>query len=214
MKIITPIGVIEKRIIAALQKDIEENGPPPKLYKKLDGLYLLIADILRNAILNSNEFRSIMGEAGGKLKADFGLTEDSYYILPSIAADLVEIDYSVDKSTESKTALSIRYTVRARPEDDPYVHSSILRTSYVSEKSNELIEWLRWLLFAGGDVINESYKVIYKDGKGRSGLAIMAQGNNFSFRVDGEFSGIHGSNLVSRSIEEAKGSIETTIRNY
>ena len=210
-KITTRSETIEKRITDALRAKVAKDGYPKKIDKVASELHDKLIGIMRAAVLSSNEFNSLMG---GKLRADFGLDDNIVSILPEILIDLFEIYYEDAEVSDPKNIFAIRFIVRARDEDDPYVQSAYHRAHYVSKKSGEIIQWLKWLLFAGGDVINETYKVKLVDGKGRSGMAIMITGDNFSFRVDGEFSGTARSNMVSRAIDSVKDEMVSVIRSY
>jgi hypothetical protein len=210
-KITTRSETIEKRIIAALQAKVANDGYPKKIDKVAAELHDKLTGIIRAAVLSSNEFQSL---TNGKLRADFGLDDNIVSILPGILVDLFEVYYEDAEVSNPKDIFSIRFVVRARSEDDPYMQSAYQRAHYTSKKSGEIIQWLRWLLFAGGDVINETYKVKLVDGKGRSGMAIMITGDNFSFKVDGEFSGTERSNMVSRAIDSVKDEMVSVIRSY
>ena len=209
--IITPTHLIQKRIVEAIRKKAQEKEPK-QITRAASELFVKIYEILNESILSSNEVISLIN---GKLRADFGLDEEKVSFLPTIMIDLIELYYdNIFENLDKNTAFAVQFTVRAREESDPYVQSAILRAQYVSPRSNELIDWLRWLLFSGSDIINESYKVYHKDGRGRSGMAIMVKGDGFAFKVDGEFSGTAKSNFVSRSIESAKDRIAQEIRSF
>lgn len=207
---LTPAVIIEKRIIEALRSKVAKEGYPKKIDKVAGDIHTKISDLIKGAILSSNELSSLIN---GKLRADFGLDDEIVAKLPSILIDLFEVYYQDNEITEQKDIFGIKFIVRARDEDDPYVQSVFTRAHYTSEKSGEIIQWLKWLMFSGGEIINETYKVRLMDGFGRSGMAIMITGANFAFKVDGEFSGTETSNFVTRAIDTVKDEIISILRN-
>mgnify|MGYP000911031617 CR=1 FL=1 len=207
---LTPAIIIEKRIIEALRTKIAKEGYPKKIDKVAGDIHTKISDLIKGAILASNELNSLIN---GKLRADFGLDDEIVAKLPSILIDLFEVYYQDNETTDQKDIFGIKFIVRARDEDDPYVQSAFARAHYTSERSKEVIQWLRWLMFFGGEIINETYKVKLVDGLGRSGMAIMIKGSNFAFKVDGEFSGTETSNFVTRAIDTVKDEIISILRN-
>lgn len=208
--VVTPVSVIEARILKAIKSKIAKEGVPPKLESTGIELYDKIAEILKRAILSSDALNSLMG---GKLRADFGIDDNLVSLVPGILIDLFEIHYEITtETTDPKTVLSVIFTIRARLEEDPYTQSAITRAQYVSPKSGKLINWLRWLLFSGGETINDSYEVKLLPGIGRSHMAVMI--HRGFFEVDPEFQGREGSNFVSRAIESVVPEIESLIRSY
>ena len=209
-RIINRPETIEKKIIEAMRAKVAKEGYPKKIDKVAGDIHTKISDLIKGALLSSNEFNSLIN---GKLRADFGLDDEKVSLIPTILIDLFEVYYQDEEVKNPKDIFAIKFIVRVRDEDDPYVQSAFMRAHYTSEKSGEIIQWLKWLMFSGGEIINETYKVRLADGLGRSGMAIMITGANFAFKVDGEFSGTETSNFVTRAIDTVKGEIISILRN-
>lgn len=207
---ITPDIIIQKRIVDALRAKVAKDGYPKKIDKKAEKIHDKITELIRGAVLTSNEFNSLIG---GKLRADFGLDDKKVSELPSILVDLFDVHYQDIEISDPDDIFAIQFNIGARKEGDIYLENALSRASYISDRSQELIDWLRWLMFAGGNIINESYKVRLADNMGRSGLAIMIKGTDFAFKVDGEFSGTEQSNFITRAIDTVKDQIITILRN-
>jgi hypothetical protein len=212
-KLVNRPETIEKRITEALRKQIAQNGYPKKIDNTAAQVYNKIAELIKTAILNSPEMNSLVN---GKLRLDFGLDDDKVYILPTLLVDLFEVYYEDAEVTNPKDIFGIRFVIKSRDEDDPYVMSAFSRANYISKKSGLLIQWLRWLLFSGSEIINDTYKVMVKPGNGRSNLGIMitSKKDKFTFSVDPDFSGVQGANFITRAIDTVKDDIVTILRNF
>lgn len=212
MGIINTPKQIENKIIEAIIKKIEKTKNP--FLVNIEKIKFEISELIQKNIIESDTFNSISNDV---LKRDFGLTDDVILMFTSNISDLfsISIDFEKVNKTNSKKIYKISIQVREREEDDPVINGLINKTSYISKRSGETIRWLEWLLFYGDRVINKSWKVYPKDGKGRSLMAVMITGkSDFKFKVDKKYSGEYGNNFVSKALEASKNDIEKIIRKY
>jgi hypothetical protein len=212
MGIIESPKQIENKIIQAILKKMETAKNP--LFANIENIKIEISQVLQKSIIDSDTFQSISNDI---LKRDFGLTEDVILIFTSNIADLfsIEVDFKQVNKNNSKKIYKISIEVKERDEDDPVINGLINKTSYISKRSGESIRWLEWLLFYGEKVINKSWKVYPKEGKGRSLMAVMITGrSDFKFKVNKKYAGRYGNNFVSKALEASKEDIEKIIRKY
>lgn len=211
-KVISSGEEIEKSIIGLLRKKVKQDGPPEKIKKAVSEICDKIQAVIRDAILDSDTFTSLLI---GKLKADFGLDSERISQLPDILPKLVAVESEVVFSQDSKSVFSIFINIYARDPEDPVTKSITDAASFTTEKANGyIVDWLNWLLFAGDTTVNESYRVYYKAGKGRSRMAIMVKQDGASFSVDGQFAGIEGNNFITQAIQRSKEEIVAILRSY
>jgi len=210
IKIKDSLATIEKKISDALRQKIVDKGYPKKLIKKTDAMYSDLDKEIQSILVNSPEFASLMYDA---LKLDFGLSDETSAQLPGLMNLLFNINVVFDLG-ELNNIFKCDINVFVPDEEDENVQAAIRHASYISPKSGELIDWLRWLLFAGDTTINNSYKVSVKEGLGRSHMGIMMKGPSFSFKVRSEFSGVSGNNFVTRAIFRNSETIINTIKKH
>lgn len=209
MKIKTTIRSLNAALKKAVVKKLN-NEEVPKINKAIEALYADLYNLLQELILASPEFNSLMN---GKLRADFGLSDDVLYKMASNIVYIVNVYYEI--INDPKKGPIIRFEIGARPKDDPYLTDAIEQLSYISAKSGLRINWLEWLLFSGTSTINEVYSVQYLTGVGRSGMAIMrVLKNGVEFSVDPEFAGVEGDNMVSRMILRNRDKIAEVFSRY
>jgi len=82
-------------------------------------------------------------------------------------------------------------------------------TSTRKAKTNQkIMPWLKWLLMEGDKKIIIGYDVVFRQGAGRSGLAIMVQGKKFrSWSVPYGISGTKDKNFVTEVLHKMEGDI-------
>jgi hypothetical protein len=176
--------------------------------------------LLKWEIDNSKTISSLLT---GKLKADFGLTDD-------LAKSAVEeiTNHLVSNITilpvEKKGGYSlISFILRLSPLPDFY--KTISSGSYYSDGyyvrsrgADGQIDWLEWLLTRGTEIIIDDYYVWYTTDKikskirlkssveSRSGMALMLPNTKLrtgtgGFRVDPEFAGTIDSNFITDMLQ-------------
>ena len=157
----------------------------------------LVIDGLRN----EPAYNSILR---GKLKSDFGLTDD---IATGFLANLEELLKSKIKAyfepVNSKTTIATIYLQILKIDLEEIF--AIPQASYISESKRGAfeIEWLRWLLTEGSRVVvsgfqtsKEGTSVVSRSGRG----VIMLPSKDGAFRVHPSFAGSEQSNLITRSV--------------
>lgn len=85
--------------------------------------------------------------------------------------------------------------------------------SYSGRKGQKTLEWLRWLLMEGGQVIvsNYEYRADSKQGRSRTGLGIMVKRRG-GWKIPAQFAGIEGDNFATRALEGIQGDIDIIVR--
>jgi len=76
------------------------------------------------------------------------------------------------------------------------------------------IDWLRWLLMEGSDIIVSGFDftpVIPKGGRSRTGLGVMERDRR-GWRVPPEFAGTVNNNFVTRALEDMEAKIDIIAR--
>lgn len=212
MKILSKTRAIQSRLEQAIA-NMGDIDIVPKVATTVQLVRKELEAVVYNALMNSPEVKSLM--ENGSLRLEFGLDDEKVSQLPFIMADLIEVYYF----TESTPNVIIGFVIEARSEDDPVMIGAMNKAHYISggldaKGKNELIEWLRWLLFSGTEIINKSYKVYPKAGQGRSHMGIMVSSKDGNFSVDPKYAGTAGNNLISRAILASKDQLGEVFRKY
>jgi len=139
------------------------------------------------------ESPELIAVAYGPLKGDFGIpkgkstTEANAIIdavLRSIHVEIIPFD----------NRLRGGLVIRIQPADFQNIFARI--HPVVTEKG-EPVDWIRWLLERGDDIVVAKYHVVPdSSGRSRSGDALMSQGG--MFRVRPEYSGTLDDNAITR----------------
>lgn len=209
--ILTSDNDIQQKLVEAIRKKVYESNGFPRIDKKFDKMLDEVYAVINEGLLNSETFNSLVN---GKLRADFGLDDDKISILPTVFIDLVEAFYQIQMLGEGNDIYRVEFTIKQREESDPYVQSAMNRAHYVSQRSGELVEWLKWLLFSGTNGVVESFVVRYEIDKGRSRLAFMRKANGQNFSVDPEFAGTADSNMITKVLAQQKDKILAVFRKH
>ena len=158
-----------------------------------------VINIVVDALMDCPEIKSLQG---GKLQFAFGLPD----------ADVVTtIVYAIANSTRvkfknfkfTKSTVSNVLSVYIQPTDMRNILG--LEEAYVETEMGEELPWLQWLLLRGDEVIIVDYHVLYRDGAGRSGGAIMVPRG--VYKVDSQYSGTVEDNFITRAISKEIGKI-------
>ena len=85
--------------------------------------------------------------------------------------------------------------------------------NYTSRKGQKTLEWLRWLLLEGSQVIVSDHQYIEDSRRGRSrtGLGIMIKRRG-GWKIPVQLAGTDGDNFATRALEGIQGDIDTIIR--
>lgn len=167
-------------------------------------------EIINRNIIASKTYKSLQA---GILKRDFGLDDATFAAFNKNINNLYNCSYAINESPQNKnTIIALSFDISELEEGNAKIESAIAATSY--ESNNNKIEWLRWLLYGGGGVIIKNWKVLPKDGAGRSKMGVMItlkkeidkNGKtieDYTFSVSRAYSGRHGNNFVSRAIGQS-----------
>tara|TARA_R110002020_G_scaffold80276_5_gene200408 strand:- start:1123 stop:1788 length:666 start_codon:yes stop_codon:yes gene_type:complete len=182
-------NVIEQRMRRALRT---------QLTKKFRNSVPVIENLLKRAvvrwILQSPEIQSLLG---GQLQGDFGI--------PNPSSAVSQITHAVVNSVDVRLgSLSLRpgsyqLIIGVQPESMRNVLTSV---APVRTEKGETLPWIDWLITEGDAIIITGYHVNEEPGKGRSGLATMRRGGNYTVgRVDPTFSGTIDDNFITRALD-------------
>lgn len=196
LQLIESNSVITKKIYQGLAKEINTlfNKKQKQLEKNLQNL-------ARSTLAVSPEILSLQS---GKLRADFGLTQDpSTQIINSIV-DTLKITIKPVTATANNIKGGISISIQ------PTDYSNL----YALGVSQQLIRggslpWLKWLLEAGDSILIVDFGVEYGP-YGRTGQARMTE-NNRPFKVDSNYSGVAEDNFISRTFQRNENSFKQTI---
>jgi hypothetical protein len=140
--------------------------------------------------MESPELRAV---AYGPLKGDFGIPKGQEVsetnkiidaVLRSIHVEIIPFDNRLRGGLE----------IRIQPTDFQNIFARI--DPVITEKG-ERLDWVRWLLERGDDIVVAKYHVVPdSSGRSRSGDALMSQGG--MFRVRPEYSGTLDDNAITR----------------
>lgn len=185
-------STFNKDILKALQnnakKVIQSN------YKKLRSS---IKPIIVDAIYDCPEMVSVRS---GKLKYDFGLDFDPTLLIAWSVGDSMKLSYSYPPNAIFKFYINIQPV--------KYDNLLSLKEAYI-QTENDTLPWLEWLLLYGTSPIIYDFGVLYKEGEGRSGGAIMVQ-NHGVFMVDPSYSGTSEDNFIVRALNKKLPEIQQT----
>jgi hypothetical protein len=194
IKILDSDVVIQKNILESLRSGLKLifTKARPKIESSIKALVV-------EALSTCPEILSLQN---GKLKYDFGLSDDPTSDIIYAIANSTYVsfrDFSL-KLSGSTVALNIFI----QPSDFQNL-LSLPAASVVTEKG-ESLPWLEWLLTAGDAIIVNSYHVQYQSSPAsRSGGAIMVPSG--IFKVDSSFSGTEDDNFITRSLNKYQAKI-------
>lgn len=192
---------INRKLLGALNSELKRI-----FNKSLSGLTSEIRKIVKQAILSTPEVDSLKY---GKLKADFGLTNDYTDLIAENIALSTEVQLKTFKL--SLSGFSNVLTI--------YINSdrmNVLLSSFYSQQVTEKgvsLPWLEWLLMSGDSIIIQDYHVDYGlYQQSRSGMALMFP-KGF-YRVPPEFSGTEQNNFITRALEKYEKQIQDIIVSF
>ena len=179
-----------------------------KMTKKLESRITVITRrvriALRTAILNNETVQDLVS---GQLKVDFGLTDQRsreavseivVAIGDAVSAEFFPGGASGDRAGGNYKIGTIRILINGNQASGIVLGK--VNGSYDSNGSK--IDWLRWLMTAGSQVVVAGYEVastVDYDGRSRSGGGFMVKTGG-DFRVDPKHAGTAGDNFITRAI--------------
>lgn len=186
--------------------------------KNIKDTQAIIKDYLVSKFMNTEEYIQLTAPEG-ILRGEFGLTETVVSRMPKIVRNMFYVYYdnhvtlaeSFNDSGSNKI-LKFSFDIGDTSYDDIDFSIGEL-TVETNEGELFVIEWLKWLLFRGEDIIVPDYSVSFIRGAGRSGIAIMVgPEDGLSYSIDGYFAGTAKSNWISRTIKNNAQEIASIIK--
>lgn len=161
-----------------------------------------IQTLLEQAITNSDTYDSLVG---GDLRAELGLSSQSVADLKANVGFLFTLEqyFYEGQSSPIVTSKGISYARGIEITVDPDLDFFAYYTA-----KGEFIPWLDWLINGKGNTFSSGYKVYKKEGKGRSGMAIMLKSEGDSYTVDSRFVGSINDNWITKIISNNKENIK------
>ena len=193
IKILESDSTIQKNILESLKSGIKivMNRGKPKIESAVKAIVV-------KALSGSPEIRSLQS---GKLRLDFGLDIDPTTEIIYAIANSTRVKFKNFKFT--KSTVSNVLSVYIQPTDMKNILG--LEEAYIETEMGAELPWLQWLLLKGDEVIVVDFHVLYRDGAGRSGGAIMVPKG--VYKVDSQYSGTIEDNFITRAISKEIGKI-------
>lgn len=190
-------SLFQKRIITEFLRQIN-----PKLRKSKAKLSTEVGNILSAAVNESKEVQSMLH---GTLSAELGFISAASIVkqITKAVQRSVRVESEAFKYQGGKQIIG-KFSIVAIHDDFSDLISEIPSAAYTSNGYN--VEWLKWLLFEGNNLIIADYEIIYGTygrGHSRSGKAIMQENLAGSgYRIPSKFAGTQYDNFITRSINE------------
>lgn len=158
-----------------------------------------VINIVVDALMDCPEVKALQG---GSLKYAFGIPDSEV---------VTTIVYAIANSTKvkfknfkfTKSTVSNVLSVYIQPTDMKNILG--LEEAYIETEMGAELPWLQWLLLRGDEVIVYDFHVLYRDGAGRSGGAIMVPKG--VYKVESQYSGTIEDNFITRAITKEIGKI-------
>jgi len=150
---------------------------------------------------------TVLSLSSGYLKGHFGLISGETKItqLKEALYNSVKVDFQPLKSNINN--ISGGLTITALQDGYPELTENS-DFYYLSGEKQYKIEWLKWLLLEGSNVIISDYSIRFKGSSNkaifndsRSGFAIMVKGG--TWRVPTTYSGTESNNFITRSLNSS-----------
>lgn len=136
----------------------------------------------------------------GKLAGHFGFPAGSEEEIVTNIIDAISQGIDIKLSLINKTKNALNVSVKVVFDTEIVSDLIGLPEAIVTTEEGTDLEWLRWLLMEGDEVIIMDYHIIFKAGYGRSGQAIMVPAGGWS--VPAAFSGVENDNWITRTLNE------------
>ena len=193
---------MEKRILRAAALEVDE-----KFARADNNIERMLKMKVVSWLLSSPEILSLMNQSENSLKGDFGLTNPSASVMSIIEAvqDSIEIEQMRVKTTTGFLVLRIKIQPK-------HMGNVISAVDPVQTEKGANLPWIEWLLLKGDEIIITDYHVEPKIGTGRSGLATMKAGGDYTVgRVNPAYSGTQDDNFITRALKGKERDIEAAI---
>lgn len=201
---------IRKKAIRALASKLSQVfvKAKPKISTKVKVLFI-------GAVQETDEYKSLVGGSAesGNLQAELGVADAQAKLGEIIMAWVngFKINVVPVKGTSGKlTGGIIVQMVRVNYAEVLTLHGSIVR--HKSFPSEEVIEWLDWLL-NGGDTTIVNYSIAFnlksgEEGRSRTGLALMFESPGMSWKMPDQWVGFPDNNFVTRALASVSTQVQ------
>lgn len=165
-----------------------------------------IRDMLETKLLQTDVYESL---TSGILRQEFGLSDVQIAKLPELFEELISVSYISEILNQKKIAYLAIHIL-------DYDQIPYEKGSYYS--NTNLVEWLKWLLFEGTDVVVSEYavKTLKKPTRNsRTEFTIMiGPSDNFSYSVPPEFAGDINNNFLTKVVKQSEQEILKIIAKH
>lgn len=198
-------------IFPNLQKDLGinifkeiQNFVKKRSSNIVDRIKSRIKDTVQFQIENSPEYLAVQN---GILRGELGLPDASaIQRITSIWVNNISVVFSQSGNNFGVFKIGI-----IQSDYNDVLSSPDASFSYSSAFTSGTIEWLRWLLLEGTNVLVTSYDFV-PSGKGRTGMGTMVYSQTGSWTVPSQYAGISSDNFVLRALSEIDQNFEVIIR--
>lgn len=204
LQIVESTEQIKARILFEVRSEVDK-----RLRRYSSVISRKIGALVGNAIMSSEHVKSLLT---GQLKADFGLSDQMAEQALKELIQEIRSTITVKLEISSGMAFSLRVSFLKTG------ISQLLSNIGEYDSNGNSIQWMRWLLLNGSEVIIDDFFVYNDTSKetSRSKMAIMVPSgsSNKVFRVDPIFAGTEEDNFVIDAINSIMlGSLEV-IKEY
>lgn len=168
-----------------------------------------ISNIVVSYIKAQPEYESLIS---GKLKAEFGLPDASSRL--STILNQIESGAMVQTKPLSISGGKLRGSIKLQMIQKDFGDLlSLGDATFTTEKGSSL-EWLKWLLVEGDNIIiSEYYFIAGPYSTSRTGMGIMHGFQGGSWRVPPEYAGNINNNWITRAIDAASSDIQKELES-
>tara|TARA_B100000029_G_scaffold417245_1_gene421806 strand:+ start:4399 stop:5034 length:636 start_codon:yes stop_codon:yes gene_type:complete len=196
VKLLDSNAAIERKIKKALRTELNM-----RFQRFMPEIKVELGKKLESWLMFAPELKAIVF---GPLKGDFGLPKGSEIGAANKIMAAVAHASTVDFRPFTKN-LKGGLTIKIQPANFKNILDVI---DPVITKKGEELDWIRWLLTRGDDIVVAEYHVV-PGNHGRSGDAIMEQGDYF--RVRPEYSGTLENNAITRALQNRQKEIASIL---
>jgi len=198
-KLLETQSQISKKIVSQIAASLNAAllGATPVISNRIKML-------VRNAIVNSPEYNSLVG---GDLQAELGIPSSGARLSKILETWLQNIKISKKSVKISSSRISGGISISMIRDDYRDVLGSP-DASYITAKGRK-IPWLEWLLIAGDTTLISDYIFTENSGrsKSRTGLGIMRYKPSARWHIPREFAGTIRNNFVTRALSKLENQI-------